>query len=484
MGMGANERREVAGATLADLMIAVLGVAVGLVVEPVRGESSRVVQVCGFFVPVATYTSLYWTLARFALPVALGLVLALLVRCARFGRLPRTGEWLALATLLLLLDPAVPGATHVVGPVTTRPMTYVETPSGAVRPDPACASGGADRRRSGGARRARAGQYGGAWAGGLWLGMGCVAAREARTGALDCSAARGGDRLGVASGAGPAECDRGGPVPLLLARLYTGPVSQRPLRRGARLVRRSPVRAGALAGRAVCGGSLQCWPPAAWRAPGASADSIQVASVCSGPNGPRRPWRACWPPPGRGMSWCCGRSPRLRSGRRSSSAGSPPWALRRGSGRAGSSGHRPCEEGGLGHLVDGDRGRGSSTTAYVLRAALDALRIEPECCRVADDGRFTLDFTSGVSRLGRSSDPAPPSGDLFLSARRAYWPGRPAGWPPGLPGEPRRRRVRDLHSGRIRTAGSPGDAPGGGAGYRRLEIVILDGRAASQPLAG
>jgi hypothetical protein len=129
--MGISARQEAVGITLADVMIAVAGVAAGFVVEPVRAETSRVVQVCGFFLPVSTYTSLYWTLARFALPVALGLVLVVIVRSARWGRMPRAGEWLGVVTLLLLLDPAVPGAIHVVGPVTTRPMDYVQSPSGA-----------------------------------------------------------------------------------------------------------------------------------------------------------------------------------------------------------------------------------------------------------------------------------------------------------------------------------------------------------------
>jgi hypothetical protein len=124
-------RQEAAGVTLADAMIAVAGVASGFVVEPVRAETSRVVQVCGFLVPVSTYTSPYWTLARFALPVALGLVLVVIVRLARWCRMPRAGEWLGVVTLLLLLDPAVPGAVHVFGPVTTRPMDYLQSPSGA-----------------------------------------------------------------------------------------------------------------------------------------------------------------------------------------------------------------------------------------------------------------------------------------------------------------------------------------------------------------
>jgi hypothetical protein len=129
--MNITVRQEAVGITLADVMIAVAGVAAGFVVEPVRAETSRVVQVCGFFLPVSTYTSLYWTLARFALPVALGLVLVVIVRSARWGRMPRAGEWLGVVTWLLLLDPAVPGAIHVVGPVTTRPMDYHQSPSGA-----------------------------------------------------------------------------------------------------------------------------------------------------------------------------------------------------------------------------------------------------------------------------------------------------------------------------------------------------------------
>jgi hypothetical protein len=124
-------RREAAGVTLADVMIAVAGVAAGFVVEPVRAETSRVVQVCGFLVPVSTYTSAYWTLARFAMPVALGLVLVVIVRSACSCRMPRAGEWLGVVTLLLLLDPAVPGAIHVFGPVTTRPMDYLQSPGGA-----------------------------------------------------------------------------------------------------------------------------------------------------------------------------------------------------------------------------------------------------------------------------------------------------------------------------------------------------------------
>jgi hypothetical protein len=129
--MGSNVRGEPAGITVADVMILVVGVAAGLVVEPVRAETTRVVQVCGFAAPVTTHTSAFWTLARFALPVALGLALAVVVRCARHARMPDKGEWLALATMLLLLDPALPGETHVGGPVTTRPMTYHERPDGA-----------------------------------------------------------------------------------------------------------------------------------------------------------------------------------------------------------------------------------------------------------------------------------------------------------------------------------------------------------------
>jgi hypothetical protein len=128
--MSSEGRGERAGVTLADLMLAVSGVAVGFAVEPVRAETSRVVQVCAFIMPVSVYTSLYWTLARFALPLALALALVVLVRRARYGGLPRAAEWLALATLLLLLDPAVPGDLHVVGPVSTRPMTYHVLPGG------------------------------------------------------------------------------------------------------------------------------------------------------------------------------------------------------------------------------------------------------------------------------------------------------------------------------------------------------------------
>jgi hypothetical protein len=45
--------------------------------------------------------------------------------------MPRAGEWLGVVILLLLLDPAVPGAIHVFGPVTTRPMDYLHSQSGA-----------------------------------------------------------------------------------------------------------------------------------------------------------------------------------------------------------------------------------------------------------------------------------------------------------------------------------------------------------------
>jgi hypothetical protein len=128
--MDSEARREPAGITVADVMILVVGVAAGLIVEPPRAETSRVVQVCGFAAPVSTYTSAFWTLARLALPLGLGLATAVVVRCARHGRLPCAGEWLALATALLLLDPAVPGEMHVVGPVTTRAMTYHERPDG------------------------------------------------------------------------------------------------------------------------------------------------------------------------------------------------------------------------------------------------------------------------------------------------------------------------------------------------------------------
>src|SRR3954462_9221728 len=90
--MDSNVRGEPAGVTVADVMILVLGVAAGFAVEPVRAETSRVVQVCGFAAPVTTYASAFWTLARFALPAALGLALAVVVRCARHGRMPDAGE--------------------------------------------------------------------------------------------------------------------------------------------------------------------------------------------------------------------------------------------------------------------------------------------------------------------------------------------------------------------------------------------------------
>src|SRR3954451_3368946 len=77
--MGSNVRGEPAGITVADVMILVVGVAAGFAVEPVRAETSRVVQVCGFAAPVTTYTSAFWTLAPFALPVELGLALAVFV---------------------------------------------------------------------------------------------------------------------------------------------------------------------------------------------------------------------------------------------------------------------------------------------------------------------------------------------------------------------------------------------------------------------
>jgi hypothetical protein len=132
--MNVQARGEPAGVMLADVLVLVAGVAIGLDVEPVRLETSRVVQVCAFTLPVFTYTSAYWTLARFTLPVALGLGAVAVLRRARYGGMPRAGEWLALVTLLLLLDAAVPGTMHVHGPVNTRPMTYHVLPSGASIP--------------------------------------------------------------------------------------------------------------------------------------------------------------------------------------------------------------------------------------------------------------------------------------------------------------------------------------------------------------
>jgi hypothetical protein len=129
--MNAQARGEPAGVMLADALVLVAGVAIGLDVEPVRLETSRVVQVCAFTLPVWTYTSAYWTLARFALPAALGLAAVVVLRRVRYGGLPTAGEWLALVTTLLLLDAAVPGTMHVHGPVNTRPMTYHVLPSGA-----------------------------------------------------------------------------------------------------------------------------------------------------------------------------------------------------------------------------------------------------------------------------------------------------------------------------------------------------------------
>ena len=125
--MAEDHDDEPRGLTLADLAIALAGVALGFVLQPVRPEPTRVVQTCGFVAPVATYTSLYWTAARFALPAALGLALAILARRARHGGWPRPGEWLALVLALTLLDGAVPGDDHVGGPVTTRPNDVVKT---------------------------------------------------------------------------------------------------------------------------------------------------------------------------------------------------------------------------------------------------------------------------------------------------------------------------------------------------------------------
>jgi hypothetical protein len=125
--------------TLADVMMVVIGVAAGFVFEPVREETTLVVQTCGFVAPVATYPSVYWTLERVALPAAVGVVLVVLARRAWFCGMPRAGEWLAIVVALLLLDAAVPGDDHVGGPVTTRPMTYqeidgVQVPTRKVRP--------------------------------------------------------------------------------------------------------------------------------------------------------------------------------------------------------------------------------------------------------------------------------------------------------------------------------------------------------------
>jgi hypothetical protein len=112
--------------TLNDLMIVVAGLAVGFVAQPIRIESTRVVQTCEFFARVVTYESIYWTLVRFAFPAALGLGLVVLARRLRFGGRPSPAEWLALVMLLLLLDPVVPSDRHVSGPVVTREHTYID----------------------------------------------------------------------------------------------------------------------------------------------------------------------------------------------------------------------------------------------------------------------------------------------------------------------------------------------------------------------
>src|SRR5947209_13654722 len=104
--MKVETKGEPVGVTVSDAMIAVAGLAVGFALEPVRWELARVVQVCGFTAAVTAYTSAFWTLARFAMPAALGVGLVVVARRARFGGMPRAGEWLAVVTALLLLDPA------------------------------------------------------------------------------------------------------------------------------------------------------------------------------------------------------------------------------------------------------------------------------------------------------------------------------------------------------------------------------------------
>jgi hypothetical protein len=135
----AHRRDEPRGVSLADLVIGVPGLAIGLALQPVRLEPTRVVQTCGFAAPVVTYSSAYWTAARVALPLALALALAIVARRARYGGWPRPSEWLGLWVALVMLDPAVAGSDHVGGPVTTRPMTYVEVrgiqvPTREIRP--------------------------------------------------------------------------------------------------------------------------------------------------------------------------------------------------------------------------------------------------------------------------------------------------------------------------------------------------------------
>ena len=117
--------REPRGMTLADLMVVVAGLAVGLVVQPVRLETTRVLQACGFYANVVKYESVNWTAARFALPLALAVGAAVIARRTRFGGMPRPAEWLGLVVLLLLLDPVVPNDQHTTGPFVTRQHDYV-----------------------------------------------------------------------------------------------------------------------------------------------------------------------------------------------------------------------------------------------------------------------------------------------------------------------------------------------------------------------
>lgn len=134
-GTGPRRGREPRGITLADLMRAVAVLAVGLALEPPRWVATEVMQTCGFVANVAFYTSVYWTLARLALPWAVAVGACILARRVRFGGMPRPAEWLALMTALVLLDPAVEGPDHVGGPIVTRPLTSV-TINGAPVPPP------------------------------------------------------------------------------------------------------------------------------------------------------------------------------------------------------------------------------------------------------------------------------------------------------------------------------------------------------------
>lgn len=116
--------------TIADLALAVVGVALGFTIEPVRAEVTRVVQVCGWYWPVVAYQSLFWTAVRFVMPLFLGLVLVEAGRIVRANELPRAGDWLSLILLLFLLDTSLPRGDVESGPIASRAVSYQRTSDG------------------------------------------------------------------------------------------------------------------------------------------------------------------------------------------------------------------------------------------------------------------------------------------------------------------------------------------------------------------